>query len=151
MEAEALHSSSHSESGSDAESESESNDIDLSNLRPYEFEPEISDGSYDSAEDSQSASSGEGNDDDTNIARIGNTEWCTCSRCRSMSTYEESVCCKEDVSQDMLEGHLCITAHDDFASVCLNQAVLKTTLSMLNNLRGDNLSYEHNALRYAAY
>ena len=46
-----------------------------------------------------------------------------------------------------------ISAYDveDFAAVCLNGAVLRTTLSMLNNLRGENLSYENNALRYAAY
>ena len=149
MESEGSFSSNNSESGSNAESES--NDIDLSNLRPYDFEPEISDGSAEENDDSQSSSSGEENDDDTNVARIGNTDWCTCSRCRSMTTYEESICCKEDVPKDRLGEHVCITAHDDFAAVCLNEAVLKTTLSMLNNLRGDTLSYENNALRYAAY
>ena len=45
----------------------------------------------------------------------------------------------------------CITLHDDFSVVCLNRAVLETTLSMLNNLRGDNISYANDALRYAAY
>ena len=153
MEVEAMTNS--SESGSDAESESEINDIDVQNLRPYEFEPELSDGSNDSADeagDSQSVSSDEeDHEEDTNATRIGNTDWCTCSCCRTMTTYEESICCKDDVPQDRLGDHSCITAHDDFAVVILHEAVLKTTLSMLNNLRGDSLNYENNALRYAAY
>ena len=124
METEALPSG---DSESDAESESGS--IDLSKLRPYEFEPEMSDESNDSSDDnneSEQVSSGE-EDDDVNVARIGNTTCCTCDRCRSMTTYEESICCKEDVPEYMLGEHLCITAHEDFSTVCLNNAVLRTT------------------------
>ena len=68
-----------------------------------------------------------------------------------MTSYEESICCKEDVSGDILGEHICITKHEDFSTVCLNNAVLRTTLSMLNSLRGENLVYENNAFRYAAY
>ena len=45
----------------------------------------------------------------------------------------------------------CITDHEDFVTVCLNTAVLRTTLSMLNNLRGENLTYDNISFRYAAY
>ena len=54
-------------------------------------------------------------------------------------------------ARQMMGENQCITEREDFAAVCLNGAVLRTTLSMLNNLRGENLSYENNALRYAAY
>ena len=41
-------------------------------------------------------------------------------------------------------------SHEEFAIVCLNVAVLRTTLNMLN-LRGDRIEYENNSYRYAAY
>ena len=138
-------------SDSETDDESDSDSIDLANLRPYEFEPEISDGSSDGSAEDNNDSEEDDEEDDVATRRIGNIEWCSCGRCRSMTTYQESVCCKEDVPEDIMVDHLCITEHDDFSVVCLNNAVLKTTLSMLNNLRGDNLTYENNALRYAAY
>ena len=48
-------------------------------------------------------------------------------------------------ARQMMGENQCITEREDFAAVCFNGAVLRTTLSMLNNLRGENLSYENNA------
>ena len=120
-------------------------------MQPYDFEPTVSDGDEEEDSDESETVEASSDDDEHEMTRIGNTNWCNCGECRSMLTYEESLCCKDDVPRDMMADSKCITEHKDFAAVCLNIAVLRTTLSMLNNLRGDNLSYENNALRYAAY
>ena len=117
-------------------------------ITPYDFEPETS-----AAEDSSEGEteSGDNISDDGNTDRIGNTSWCTCTRCRVMETYQESLCCKEDVPGEILGDNTCITQHEEFAVVCLNVAVLRTTLSMLNNLHGDRIEHENISYRYAAY
>ena len=142
--------SSHSsKTGSDT-SDLEDVEMDLGNLQSYDFEPETSalsdgDSESDSAEDDDVVINHE------NMARIGNTNWCRCNRCRSMTTYKESLCCKDDVPVDYFGESACIMEHEDFQNVCLNVAVLKTTLSMLNNLRGDNIVYVNDSIHYAAY
>ena len=60
-----------------------------------------------------------------------------------MTTYQKSICCQHDVPDDILGEKTCITKHEDFSTVCLNAAVLRTTLSMLNNLRGNRIEYEN--------
>ena len=141
--------SSHSSDTRSETSDLEDIDLDLGKLQPYDFEPETS------AESDGDSGSDSVEDDivinHENMARIGNTNWCRCNRCRSMTTYEESLCCKGDVPRDYFGESACITEHEDFQNVCLNLAVLKTTLNMLNNLRGDNIVYENDSLRYAAY
>lgn len=126
-------------------------EIDVSTLLGYQFEPEKHVSS--SSDDDDSTSDGEYSSDEESFgdARIGNTVWCTCGYCKEMDTYEESLCCKEDVPGDLMGELKCITYHDDFETVCLNNAVLRTTLSMLNNLRGDNITLDNNSFRYAAY
>ena len=122
--------------------------LDPSTITPYDFEPEIS-----AAEDTSETESGDDNIscDDEITDRIGSTSWCTCTRCRAMETYQESLCCKQDVSGEILGDNTCITQHEEFAIVSLNVAVLRTTLSMLNNLRGDRIEHENISYRYAAY
>ena len=134
----------------DSEHEEEIDVINPSTLQPYQFEPEKPAISSDEDDTSDRKSSSDEEDQD-DMLRIGSTVWCTCDRCRCMSTCEESLCCKEDVPGDMIGELDCITDHEDFVTVCLNTAVLRTTLSMLNNLRGDNLTYDNISFRYAAY
>ena len=128
---------------------SDTEDIDLTSLRPYDFEPETSaESNTDSGSDNVEY---EVHSEERNLERIGNINWCECNCCRSMNTYQESICCREDVPGDFFGAHKCITEHDVFKAVCLNVAVLKTTLRMLNNLRGDRIEYENISLRYAGY
>ena len=93
--------------------------IDTSALQPYQFEPEKSPCKSDEDEvtDEEESSDEESNDE---ITRIGSNSWCTCRLCRCMSTYEESLCCREDVPEHMFREVECITHHEDFATVCLN-------------------------------
>ena len=92
-------------SNSDSELDLERDVIDPSNIIPYDFEPEISAESRGGEEESEENDSG----DENNTARIGNTNWCTCRCCRSMETYQESLCCKDDVPGDILGDNKCIT------------------------------------------
>ena len=128
----------------------EGNVIDPTNIIPYDFEPELS---AESSGDNGSEKESEEDDDvgENTLIRIGNTTGCTCTCCRSMETYQESLCCKDDVPEDIIGNNTCITQHEEFAIVCLNTAVLRTTLSMLNNLRGDRIEYENISYRYAGY
>ena len=110
----------------------------MTSSEPYLFEPE--DKSEDWVERQLAT-----NDDDksapftpsshtqrtiTNMSRVGNTSCCTCAKCISMPSQEESVCCLEiDECRAKLDISLdCITSNHNFQVVCLNVEVLYTAL-----------------------
>ncbi|XP_046864609.1 uncharacterized protein LOC124459126 [Xenia sp. Carnegie-2017] len=66
--------------------------------------------------------------EDEYIHRFGNVEWCECGFCVVMSTGRESICCQEVSNTDpLIHGdHICITQEEEFATVCTNEAVIKT-------------------------
>ena len=83
------------------------------------FEPEYSDG--------EERSDSEDSDIDGNheSGRVGNTLWCECEECISLSE-RECVCCQEwEQLYEKLEAGLvdCITEHNLFDTICLNQHV----------------------------
>ena len=51
--------------------------------------------------------------------------------------------------------NLCITENENenenFKAVCIHREAIKTTLRMLNNLRGDELNISNRSMRYAGY
>ncbi|XP_067676279.1 uncharacterized protein [Haliotis asinina] len=58
--------------------------------------------------------------------RAGNTHWCQCGHCISMTTSHECFCCEE---WDLLFPKLrvcdgCITRHGDFETICPTDSVL---------------------------
>ncbi|XP_046860879.1 P2X purinoceptor 7-like [Xenia sp. Carnegie-2017] len=77
-------------------------------------------------EDNSSSSESE----DEYIHRIGNVEWCECGFCVVMSKGRESICCQEVNNTDpLIHGdHICITQEEEFATVCTNEAVVKTAM-----------------------
>ena len=91
------------EDNSTDESDFSENEIaDLNSLKPFEFEPKtnIEDINNSSSDDEE-----EGIED--KVERIGNGEWCECSKqCKPMKTYPESLCCRErnDILERYLEG-----------------------------------------------
>ena len=48
-------------------------------------------------------------------------------------------------------GKECITKSDDFAKLCFEQVILKTTLAAIHHLRGDKHKLCNRAYRFAAY
>lgn len=90
-------------------------------------------------------------------SRLGNIDWCMCGNCGVMSLEVECVCCHEVDNFERLvasqEG--CVTVATDFEYVCLNEAVLRATLVMRNDIRGHarNIPFQLDmkSYRYAAY
>ena len=79
---------------------------DINKLKPYDLEPEIASSELSSSSSGDNISSSDSeNDDDT---RIGNTSWCLCGKCLSMSTYNVySLCCRDtnEIPDDYFEGN----------------------------------------------
>lgn len=113
---------------------------------PYSFEPEYEEGEKSSSDPSSDENSG-GSDEEV-FGRLLSLEWCKCSNCATttLSHPRECLCCREVAEASALadfnsEPITCITQHGDFRAVCLNIAVLKTTLIRIKHLtQGMDLS-----------
>ena len=68
--------------------------LDISGLKPYDFEPEIP-----FVEE-------EVNEESKKTTRVGNVDWCTCRECKAMDTDTESLCCLDtnEVPDEHFEG-----------------------------------------------
>ena len=77
-----------------SESDFSENEIpDLNSLKSFEFEPKTNIGDINS---SRSDDEEDKTDIEYKVKRIGNSEWCECSKqCKPMKTYTESLCCQE--------------------------------------------------------
>ena len=62
-------------------------------VQPFQFEPERVLSEDDNIEHLTQDDDGENQRGEE--ARVGQNSWCLCSKCVSMSTEKESVCCKE--------------------------------------------------------
>ena len=79
------------ESNTDESDFSENEIPDLNYLKPVEFEPKTNTGDI-----SSSSIDNKEEDIEYKVKRIGNSEWCDCSKqCKPMKTYTESLCCQE--------------------------------------------------------
>ena len=117
-------------------------------LRPYDFEPIP----HVQSTGTVNVQTQSGIDLEPSPPRIGNILWCTCGKCRAMETEEESICCRdENLPERYYDDKVCITENNDFRTVCLHREVLKTVLSMLNNMRGDEIDIHNKSFRYAGY
>ena len=58
-----------------------------------------------------------------------------------MPSEAECLCCQEvDTLDWKLHGLECITQHDGFQSVCLNEGVLRTAVVLMVDVRGDTIT-----------
>ena len=79
------------ENNTDESDFSENEMPDLSSLNPFEFEQETNIGEINS-----SCIDDKEEDTEYKVKRIGNSEWCECSKhCKPMKAYTESLCCQE--------------------------------------------------------
>ncbi|XP_061193720.1 P2X purinoceptor 7-like [Saccostrea echinata] len=113
---------------------------------PYLFEPEI---------DSDEEDLERNTPDETNQSdRLGTNEWCSCGHCPEMATVTESICCHEipEVMTVLHEdaGKTCITLHQGFEPVCLNQYVLRTAYFEYRQQYQD-LPESNDRMRYIGY
>ncbi|KAJ8050226.1 P2X purinoceptor 7 [Holothuria leucospilota] len=88
--------------------------------------------------------------------RLNDVNWCQCTNCAGMPSLSECRCCLETQNVNLLiADNGCITQHEDFGTVCLNKAVLRTVLIMRNDVRGHNVDVDRDldnkSYRYSAY
>ena len=98
----------------------------MSGVQPYSFEPVygLTERDVNAVEDIDSHDGRQitGEDlSDENDDRVGNTAWCSCSRCFVMRSVAECLCCQE---VDELQDLTCIMQHENFLAVCLNNDIL---------------------------
>ena len=96
---------------------------------------------YEEGEESSNSSESEYSDgsDEEVFGRLVTLDWCKCSHCTAATLNHPRVCCKETAEASALtdansEPITCIIHHDNFRAVCLNRAVLKTTLVRIKHL-----------------
>ena len=72
-------------------------------LKPYDFEPTVSDNENTDGEVSSSAMQTK----EAEKERKGNLDWCLCGKCKAMSTNAESLRCREknELSDEILNGN----------------------------------------------
>ena len=72
-------------------------------LKPYHFEPTVSDNENTDGEISSSAMQ----TNEVEKERKGNLDWCLCGKCKVMSTNAESLCCrqKNEPSDEIINGN----------------------------------------------
>ena len=96
----------------------------------YMNEPEYSDVELGS-EGESSVSGSSGDSDALDSSRLENLHWCTCYKCVIFESFKivECKCCQEysTLLNDKLANVKCITDHEDFQLLCLNQRVLENS------------------------
>ena len=72
-------------------------------LKPYDFDPTVSDNENTDGEVSSSPMQTK----ETEKERKGNLDWCLCGKCKAMSTNAEILCCREkkELSDEILNGN----------------------------------------------
>ena len=83
---------------------------------PYNFEP---DGFWSSSSSEESDSNGS---QASFTERLGNTSWCSCTKCVPMPRAIECTCCRElpEVEERFEEGGACVSSLEAFKTVCLD-------------------------------
>ena len=72
-------------------------------LKPYDFDPTVSDNENTDGELSSSPMQTK----EAEKERKGNLDWCLCGKCKAMSTNAKSLCCrkKNELSDEILNGN----------------------------------------------
>ncbi|KAL7388664.1 hypothetical protein ABVT39_018700 [Epinephelus coioides] len=120
----------------------------MSAIQPFQFEPERHASEEDNTENIQEEHE-DVVDEQRHEVRVGQNSWCQCGNCISMTTERESMCYQELqflsaavqvkhtemmlTSLIIVEDIPCITAHDNFGTVCLNRDVLWAALVSLHD------------------
>ncbi|XP_064643604.1 P2X purinoceptor 7-like [Lineus longissimus] len=149
-------------------------DLDIGgnvSVQGYQFEPEYEEGELatmaQAVEDAAGPDVDGRNEDVDGVADEDRTtlnveEWCKCTHCDIMATHIECMCCHDqDVVaakfEDPDSGDVlmeCITDHQDFVPVCLNRAVIETTMARLHHAyieRRDDNTPTNKCPRHGAY
>ncbi|XP_044133104.1 P2X purinoceptor 7-like [Bufo gargarizans] len=87
-------------------------------------------------------------DEEPEDTRVGNTNWCTCSKCHIMPTYVESICCQEiQNAEPFILDCSCITLHEYFNLYCQREELLNINLRALGQVRTPPADRDLNRIR----
>lgn len=126
-------------------------------LEPYMFEPNLSKETYSYNQDVSSSEESDGSEmnEATRNSRLESSTWCKCTKCKCMATEKESVCCKEieALCNERFDGEKCITDTEEFKIVCLNTAVIRTSLISMKNYGDANIepTFNNKNMRFGCY
>ena len=111
--------------------------IDSDIIVSYNFEP---DGLWSSSSSEESNSDSDGSQVSF-TEQLGNTSWCSCTKCVAMPRAIECTCCWElpEVEERFKESGARITSLEAFKTVCLDKEVLYTALVTMHTVRGDEV------------
>ena len=133
----------------------------MGNLAPYDYEPELTISSSseetESSENETSSNDATSENENDQLGRVGNKDWCQCSQCKREIQEIDSLCCTEvpAIMEDKFEGKKYITLAHEFELLCLNKTILKNVLVGLHETRRDPLEnykdLQNRSLRFAAY
>ena len=106
-------------------------EVEYNNGRVDSVEP---DGLWSSNEESDSNDSAGSQASFTE--RLGNTLWCSCTKCVPMPRAIECTCCRElpKVEECFEESGSCVTSIESFTMVCLDKDVLYTALVTMHTV-----------------
>ncbi|KAK7480235.1 hypothetical protein BaRGS_00028511 [Batillaria attramentaria] len=121
-------------------------------ILPYQFEPEED---HSDADERASLPVSDGVDETDQRSRLAlSANWCQCQLCGVMPTANECRCCMEiDEMRVLMDGvsEACITQHPGFATVCLDQWVLRTAYWQYRQQYSEQINDENRRYRYTAY
>ena len=113
-------------------------------IQPYRFEPSGQNRQESSDDEDEQHGDLAGDDPFTRAidfgGRVGRPvhEWCTCSRCVAMDNPLMNICCHEleELENKLVTDDLdCICLHREFGTVVLEEAVLRTALVAMKDVK----------------
>ncbi len=101
-------------------------------IAPYNFEPDVLWSSSEESDTDDSAGS-----QASFTERLGNTPWCSCTKCVPMPRAIKCTCCRElpEVEERFEESGSCVTSIESFTMVCLDKDVLYTALVTMQGMK----------------
>ena len=114
-------------------------------VQPYRFEPQRGDSDGDNLEEEEPQDDDNPFQNDIDFgARVGQrvNEWCACDLCRPFDVPVMNFCCHEleELQTKLFTDDLdCITRHRDFTMVVLEEAVLRTALVAMKDVKKTTL------------
>ena len=79
---------------------------------------------------------------DEQPVRPNSQPWCKCGTCAPMENEEHNKCCNRKT---------CVTSYQMFRKLCLDRDVLQLNITARADLRADDLNFNTNSFRKAAY
>ena len=133
----------------------------MGNLAAYDYEPEPAISSWcvetESSENETPSNDATSENENDQLGRVANKDWCKCGQCKREIREIDSLCCTEvpAIIENKFEGKKCITLAHKLELLCLNKTILKIVFVGLYETRGNPLEndkhLQNRSLNFAAF